>query len=247
MPYKDPEVAKKYAREYARKQRKENPAKVRKAKREYLKKKRIGSGNPLPRDLGLLRKCRICGLEAKTKKDLGIFEHAKASHFGRANLCSKCSYEAYGRKWYNDNKDKVIFNNMLYQKNNPERRKQQPSRQPEYLNAQRRRNYVINPKKIKEANWQRRAREKGAEGSQTVEEFWEVCEKQKWLCGACGILLNKKTANQDHIVPLSKGGSDYIENIQLLCKSCNSRKRDKPFHEFMAGFITEGQLEMFPK
>lgn len=72
-----------------------------------------------------------------------------------------------------------------------------------------------------ECKQRRRAREVDAPGHFTAGEWLELQEKQKNLCAGC-FLPKKLTV--DHIVPLSKGGSNYIGNIQGLCLSCNSRK-----------------------
>jgi 5-methylcytosine-specific restriction endonuclease McrA len=41
-------------------------------------------------------------------------------------------------------------------------------------------------------------------------------------CLACG---KTATLTMDHVVPLSLGGAHDLTNVQLLCKSCNSRKQ----------------------
>ena len=69
-----------------------------------------------------------------------------------------------------------------------------------------------------------RARKENNGGSFTTKEWEELCAKYDYRCVCCG---EQKPLTVDHIMPVSKGGSSDISNIQPLCKSCNSSKRDK--------------------
>lgn len=90
------------------------------------------------------------------------------------------------------------------------------------------RNYCKNnPKNIAHLKARRYAAERGAEGSHTLAEWEEVKKSNKYKCVHCG---QKTKLTKDHIMPLSEGGTDYIENIQPLCRNCNSRKW-KHIHE----------------
>lgn len=75
----------------------------------------------------------------------------------------------------------------------------------------------------------RRIMKKGNDGFHTLEQWAELKKKYNYCCAICGMqepFIGQRYQNltEDHIIPISKKGSNNIENIQPLCQSCNSRK-----------------------
>lgn len=58
--------------------------------------------------------------------------------------------------------------------------------------------------------------------SQSVKD--KVWTRDKGKCVICG---RNERLEFDHIIPVSKGGSNTYRNIQLLCENCNRTKSDK--------------------
>ena len=61
---------------------------------------------------------------------------------------------------------------------------------------------------------------------------YEVLKRASFRCELCGISADEKGLEVDHIVPRNKGGSDDTSNLQSLCYSCNSMKRDRDDTDF---------------
>lgn len=82
-----------------------------------------------------------------------------------------------------------------------------------------------NPEKC--ATWveNRRSRKINAKGTITSQEWKNLKIKYDNTCLCC--LRKDVRLTLDHVIPLSKGGDNTIENSQPLCGSCNSTKSDK--------------------
>ena len=63
--------------------------------------------------------------------------------------------------------------------------------------------------------------------------------KQWGFCPACLAVLPKRP-DVDHIRAKVKGGTDEPSNKQLLCPNCNRRRGSKPFTEFLAERLADG-------
>lgn len=64
-----------------------------------------------------------------------------------------------------------------------------------------------------------------------------VLQRDKYQCQSCGKTQGETTLNIDHIIPLAKGGSNDLSNLQTLCQGCNQKKSDRFDFRFKRRFI----------
>lgn len=73
----------------------------------------------------------------------------------------------------------------------------------------------------------RRARKLSAKGSHTDQEWQALKAFYDFKCLCCGKREPDIRLTRDHVIPLTIGGSDSIDNVQPLCARCNSKKNNK--------------------
>ena len=112
------------------------------------------------------------------------------------------------RRYYQKYRDKLISYQHLYRREHPEVHKA--------------------------SRHKRRAAIADSNSHFTAEEFKLLCEAFENRCFYC---KQELPLTPDHAVPLSRGGSNSIENIIPACMSCNNRKKAKTLEEF----LEEGQ------
>lgn len=98
--------------------------------------------------------------------------------------------------------------------------------------------YLDNIERIKQTNerWRKehpevsqlsqarlRAKRRGCDGSYTKNDIEHLYDTQIGRCAGCLKELNRKY-EIDHVMPIHLGGSNWPDNLQLLCCTCNRRK-----------------------
>lgn len=191
------------------------------------------------------KRCSRCNqyLPATTRN----FARTKSFTFGLFSVCKPCCRENYAA------------NAEMYRtRKNESRRKHVDA-----VRAARRARYHANPEKERQATrqwrekhldqakaacakWfkehpekravydqQKRERKLKAEGAFTAKDVLHQYNIQQGHCYWCSQLVDS-TYHVDHIIPLSRGGTNWPANLAIACEHCNLSKGPKlPFEEWM--------------
>lgn len=75
----------------------------------------------------------------------------------------------------------------------------------------------------------------------TFQQWQELKQLYRYTCPRCNRSEPEIKLTEDHIIPLARGGDDYIGNIQPLCRVCNGQKHLKLiYYEPILGLIVKG-------
>jgi 5-methylcytosine-specific restriction endonuclease McrA len=148
---------------------------------------------------------------------------AAADRAYRASHPEQC--KARSASYYRENSDRIKANNAAYAKDDRKRTRKYKTKYREAnrdtLRAKNREWSAANPIKNVMKQQHRLARLRAAEGSHTAEEWLALLISCGGLCVWCG---SGKNIHRDHVIPIVRGGTDYIDNIVPACRSCNSSK-----------------------
>ena len=89
---------------------------------------------------------------------------------------------------------------------------------------------AIKKEKVKRSSDKRKQRMKNAEGLYTEGDIQKLKDIQGKTCYFCGAEMHKEEV--EHLIPLSKGGTNWPLNLVLACPTCNRSKQAKTDVEF---------------
>lgn len=184
-----------------------------------------------------MKLCKRCS----TEKNLTDFYKHKQTKDGYETTCKQC-IKATAAKWAKDNPEKNKAKDKAYIERHPERRKEtvakyyQDNKQHlnERVKASRAKNKELYAELGRTHANRRRAR-KLENGSEPYTEK-QMIDAYGLLCNLCAEPINfiaprkvgargwERGLHIDHVIPISKGGPDTLENVRPTHGLCNIKK-----------------------
>lgn len=181
-----------------------------------------------------MKTCSKCG------ESRALSEFCK-DKMGRGGLCSACKackkawwlahtekHAAYSKVWREGHPKECKATHKAYREVHLEECKAYSKAwnkaHPEECKASYRAWYKAHPELRMVANHARRARVLATGGRFSAQEWRDLKAQYDHTCICCGRKEPEVMLTPDHVIPLVRGGSNSISNIQPLCLVCNQRK-----------------------
>lgn len=187
------------------------------------------------------KRCTKC----RCTKPFWMFSKSKRGFGGKDSRCKVCKTRyrennkeriaETGRIWRENNKERITETIRLWNENNKEHiietGRVYRAENSERCAEQRRLWRLNNPEMVRASRRRRRALIAGAEGTHSPKDIVFIYDNQNGLCYYC-LRDVSNGYHVDHKMPLSRGGTDWPDNICLACSDCNDLKGSKTPEEF---------------
>lgn len=167
--------------------------------------------------------CRSCnGIRCRENYRKNVDARREYNHLRYTRDAEKVKEQV--KKYYYDNRESIIGRVQAYRRDNPDK-----------VREVCRRWQANNPSRAHELRQQRRDT-LAAAGTFTAQEWNDLKAHYGNRCLRCGVHESYRKLSVDHVTPLSRGGSNTIDNLQPLCRPCNGWKhiRDTDFRVTMS-------------
>jgi len=186
----------------------------------------------------MLKRCCRCQQEYPATAE--YFHRDKTRKDGLCHYCKTCvkerqkKYDMAGtsKRWRlaNPKRSKEHWDNWTKRnrKSARERYREYYKQNIEHMREYQRKRYQLPHLKAAHAARERtrRARLAGAEGTHTQADIERLKHHQHNKCYWCGEDISQEY-HVDHYIPLSRGGSNYPDNLVLACPACNLSRGNK--------------------
>lgn len=199
-----------------------------------------------------MKTCTRCG----DKKSLSEFYKQDNHKDGLRSACKKCEYKRI-RKWFSKNHERGKEYQKKWRQNNPDKKKRAYKKwvdsHPEYKEYRKKKKHergrnkkykyelgISYTKEYKKAAKHRRALRFKVGGELTASTIRLAYEDNIKRFGTltCYLCLTPIPFGKDHLehlIPLSRNGTNEYSNLGVACQRCNCKKRNKTVEEFLNG------------